>query len=63
MKSIHRRTRILGGVLLFLCGILLMFEPMLTHLQGHPTLRHFIIVLGAVSVLLSYPLVGSRRDR
>ena len=59
----HKKYRILCGVLMLLCGLLLMFEPMLTHLEGHPHLRHFIIVLGAVGVLLSFPLIGSNREK
>ena len=58
MKVNHSKVQTLGGLLLFVCGILLMLEPQFTHLQGHPQMRHFIIVFGAVMVLLSFPLMA-----
>ena len=51
------------GMLLLVCGILLMVEPMLTHLQGHSLIRHAIIAFGAACVLLSYPLLGNRPEK
>ena len=51
------------GVLLLVCGILLMVEPILTHLQGHSLFRHAVIVFGAACVLLSYPLLGNRHKK
>lgn len=61
MKLSDKKTRVLGGMLMLAGGFVLMFVPQLTHMQGHHTLCHAIIVLGAVCVLLSFPLLFPRR--
>ena len=61
MKLSDKKKRVLCGLLLLLGGLLLMFVPQLTHLQAHHTLCHAIIVLGAVCVLLSFPLFYTQR--
>lgn len=61
MKQSGKRSRIFYGTLLLVGGMLLMLVPQLIHLQGHAQMRHAIIVLGAVCVLLSYPLFFPKR--
>jgi len=62
MKNLHDKKRLFLGFSLFFCGFLLMFVPQLFHLQDHHTASHTIIVLGALSVLLSFRVFGSRRN-
>ncbi len=61
MKHFSNKARLLLGISLLSCGLLLMFVPQVFHLQGHHTASHAIIVLGAIGVLLSFGVFGSKR--
>lgn len=61
MKHFSENERLLLGISLLSCGILLMFVPQIFHLQSHHTASHAIIVLGAIGVLLSFGVFGSKR--
>lgn len=61
MKLSGRKSRVFYGMLLLVGGVVLMYVPQLFHIEGHAQMHHAIIVLGAVCVLLSYPLFFSKR--
>ncbi|MBR2630808.1 MAG: hypothetical protein Q4F47_03875 [Bacteroidaceae bacterium] len=57
MKPLSSKGKILAGIVLLICGISWMLLPLYLQMDIHPTLRHAIIVFGAVNVLLSFPLL------
>lgn len=61
MKHFSNKERLLLGISLLCWGLLLMFVSQVFHLQSHHTASHAIIVLGAIVVLLSFGVFGSKR--